>query len=329
LSQYTTDNAVDDLNDLRAALGYHRIVLFGGSYGTYFSLVYMRRHPRSVESAVLDGVAPPHLLTVPLEDAYGAQLAMNDVISECAHDRSCHAHFPSLAQHFADVLRRFDGGPIAITVRNSATHRLKRMRLSLEVFTDRLRQMLYDEGSAAYVPLIIDDAYRGDYVPLGAMVSSVTLDFLPILDTGANLSYACTEQLPFITQAMVARTSANSFQGDTRVRAEQEACRIWNVHPVPASENATVRSDLPVLMVSGTNDPTSPAIYAQQELPYLPNARIVLQRGEGHGATTPCTDGLIVRFVLDRSAQHLPTSSCAGSFHRPPFALRFLPSQIE
>lgn len=329
LSAYTTDNAVDDLNDLRAALGYRKIVLFGGSYGTYFSLVYMRRHPQSVESAVLDGVAPPHLLVLPLEDAYGAQLAMNDVISECASDRVCHAHFPDLAAHFAALVRRFDHGPIAITIRNSSTHKLQRVRLSFEVFADRLRQLLYDEGSAAYAPVIIEDAYRGNYLPLGAMVDSVTLSFPQILDAGANLSYVCTEQLPFITGAAVVRTSAGSFQGDSRVRAEQEACRIWNVRPVPASEDAIVRSDLPVLMVSGTNDPTSPAIYAQEELRYLSNARLILQRGEGHGATTPCTDNLIVQFVLDASAKGLPTSSCAGSFHRPPFVLKVSASQIE
>lgn len=329
LSEYTTDNAADDLNDLRAALGYRKITFFTGSYGTYFSLVYMRRHPQTVESAVLDGVAPPHLLTLPLEDPYGAQLAMNDVISECARDVACHAHFPDLAAHFAALVRRFDGGPLTIAVRNGSTHRIQRVRLSLEVFADRLRQLLYDEGSAAYAPITIESAYRGNYVPLGGMVNLVTLNFLQILDTGANLSYACAEQLPFITNAMVARTSLNSFQGDTRVRAEQAACRIWNVRPVPASEDAVVRSDLPVLMISGTNDPTSPAVYAQAELRYLPNARIILQRGEGHGDTTPCTDDLIVQFVLDGSAKHLRTSACAGSFHRPPFVLSLRHAQIE
>jgi pimeloyl-ACP methyl ester carboxylesterase len=325
LSAYTTDYAADDLNDLREALGYRKIVLATGSYGTYFSLVYMRRYPQTVESAVLDGVAPPHLLIVPLEDAYGAQLAMNDVIAECAADRLCHRRAPLLAEHFAAVVHRFDHGPITVTIRNVATHRLQRVQLSLEVFADRLRQVLYDEEGAAYVPFIIEQAYRGNYLPVGSMVNLITLGFAQELDIGANLSYACAEQLPFISEAAVVRTSANSFQGDTRVRAEQEACRIWNVQSVPASEDAVVRSSLPVLMVSGTNDPTSPAIYAQQELPYLPNARIILQRGAGHGATTACTDRLIVEFVLDRSARHLAAGSCAGSFHRPPFVFSPIP----
>jgi pimeloyl-ACP methyl ester carboxylesterase len=46
VSMYNTNAAVDDLNDVRAALGYTKLVLNGGSYGTFFSLVYMRRHPQ-------------------------------------------------------------------------------------------------------------------------------------------------------------------------------------------------------------------------------------------------------------------------------------------
>lgn len=47
--------AVDDLDDVRAALGYERINLWGGSYGTRAALIYARRHPEHVLSVVLDG----------------------------------------------------------------------------------------------------------------------------------------------------------------------------------------------------------------------------------------------------------------------------------
>src|SRR5690349_4277384 len=45
LTQYTTTIAVDDLDDVRAALGAERINLVGGSYGTRAAQEYMRRHP--------------------------------------------------------------------------------------------------------------------------------------------------------------------------------------------------------------------------------------------------------------------------------------------
>jgi pimeloyl-ACP methyl ester carboxylesterase len=56
LTQYTTTIAMDDLDDVRAWLGYERINVFGGSYGTRAAQAYMRQHPDHVRSALLAGV---------------------------------------------------------------------------------------------------------------------------------------------------------------------------------------------------------------------------------------------------------------------------------
>jgi len=58
LTKYTTSIVMDDLDDVRAWLGYDRINLFGWSYGTRAVLVYMRQHPEHVRSAILLCVAP-------------------------------------------------------------------------------------------------------------------------------------------------------------------------------------------------------------------------------------------------------------------------------
>ena len=56
LGQYTTSASADDLNDVRQWLGYGKINLHGGSYGTSVAQVYWRRHPETVRSVVLVGV---------------------------------------------------------------------------------------------------------------------------------------------------------------------------------------------------------------------------------------------------------------------------------
>ncbi|HEU4796969.1 MAG TPA: alpha/beta fold hydrolase, partial [Pyrinomonadaceae bacterium] len=58
LTLYTTNIAMDDIDDVRAALGYDQINLMGGSYGTRAALVYLRRHPKHVRAVVLHGVSP-------------------------------------------------------------------------------------------------------------------------------------------------------------------------------------------------------------------------------------------------------------------------------
>ena len=320
LSLYATSIAVDDLDDLRAALGYPRLVLDGGSYGTRFYLDYARRHPTSVESVVLDGVAPPHFLIIPLEDAKGAQDAMTRLIAECKADKVCGAHFPGFREHFYALVRRFDKGTVAVRLLNAKTKRVMRLRLAGEVFADRLRQLLYYPEGAAYIPFIVERAYRGDYMPLATMVDTVTQAFAGELAGGLNLSVTCAEDIPFITESEVARTSASSFEGDRRVRAQQRACRFWNVDPVPPSFIEPVRSQAPILMISGTDDPASPPAFARQALPYLPNARILLIRNASHGTETTCSDRLIVAFVGAQSVKALDLARCSGAYRRPAFA---------
>ncbi|HYL28044.1 MAG TPA: alpha/beta fold hydrolase [Candidatus Nitrosotalea sp.] len=320
LSLYTTSIAADDLNQLRAALGYRKLVLVGGSYGTRFFMVYARRHPESVESLVLDGVAPPHFLIIPLQDARGAQLAVTRLIEECNADAACKARFPAFGQHFYAVARRFDSGPVGVPLHSAKAAGVTNVPLSKEVFADRFRQLLYSPASAAYAPFIIERAYRYDYRPLATMVDVISQGFAGLLNQGLNLSVTCAEDIPFITEGAVLATSANSFEGDLRVRAQQRACRIWSVRPVPATFNTPVRSTAPILMISGTDDPTSPPGYAEAALRSLPNARILLIRNASHGTETACSDRLIVAFVLAGSAKGLDLAECSGGYRRPAFA---------
>ncbi|MGB8519691.1 MAG: alpha/beta fold hydrolase [Candidatus Tumulicola sp.] len=321
LSLYSTSLAADDLNDVRAALGYPRLVLFGGSYGTLFYLDYARRHPASVESIVLEGVAPPHFYVIPLPMARGAQTGIENLARACHGDASCNAHSPHFAERFAAVVKRFDDGPVTISVRNPATHRSQTVQLSKEVFAETIRHAMYFPPAAAYIPVTIDRAYNGDYKPLGEMVAQMAALFSDLVADGLNLSVTCAEDLPFITQAEVTRSSAGTFEGDVRVRAQQRACKHWNVQPVPASFDEPVRSDAPILMISGSDDPATPPEYARQALPYLPHARIMLVPGASHDSDfPPCVDATIVAFVKASSAANLDFSRCAATYKRPAFA---------
>ncbi|MBV9061537.1 MAG: alpha/beta fold hydrolase, partial [Alphaproteobacteria bacterium] len=56
LTLYGSSLAADDLDEVRAWLGYVKIILWGGSYGTKEAQVYMRQYPTHVAAAILDGV---------------------------------------------------------------------------------------------------------------------------------------------------------------------------------------------------------------------------------------------------------------------------------
>ncbi|HEX3555405.1 MAG TPA: alpha/beta fold hydrolase [Thermoanaerobaculia bacterium] len=58
LRLYTTPLAMDDVDEVRAWLGYGKVNLSGGSYGTRAAEVYLQRHPQSVRTVTLLAVAP-------------------------------------------------------------------------------------------------------------------------------------------------------------------------------------------------------------------------------------------------------------------------------
>lgn len=320
LSLYSTSAAADDLDDVRAALGYPKLVLYGGSYGTVFYLAYARQHPDCVESVVLDGVAPPHFYVIPLPMARAAQSAIDRLESACSSDATCSSHFSQFAEHFAAVAHRFDAGPVTITVENAVTRRRQRVELSKEQFAEGVRHVLYFPGEAAYVPVTIERAYRGNYTGLGEMIDQLSQFFAKVQANGLNLSVTCAEDVPFITEQAVDRETASTFEGGARVRAQQRACRLWNVAPVSASFVQPVRSTAPILMISGSDDPATPPSYAHQALPYLPNARQMIIPGASHDSDfPPCVDAITVAFIRARSAVGLDLSRCAATYHRPSF----------
>ena len=137
LSQYNTSAAIDDLDDLRAALGYQRLIFDVGSYGTFTALVYMRRHPESVESAVLQGVAPPGIVAFARDFAAGSQVSLDRLSDECARDARCRAAFPNFREQFLVLLHRFANGPVPVRVQNDATDRKETVLLSRGGFRRR------------------------------------------------------------------------------------------------------------------------------------------------------------------------------------------------
>lgn len=69
--QYWLDQGVDlsgfnvlecaaDVHDLSKALGYERITLYGGSFGSHWAIAVMRSHPEIVSRAVLTGLEGPN-----------------------------------------------------------------------------------------------------------------------------------------------------------------------------------------------------------------------------------------------------------------------------
>ena len=317
LKLYTTSIAIDDLDEVRRALGYEKINLYGGSYGTTVALAYLRRYRNHVRSAVLAGVAPTDL-KLPLPFAKGAQYAIDHLIDDCAADTDCRAAFPSLRAEFTSVLDRLQKKPASIELINPLTQKTQRVQLGRGVFAERLRMMLYDRDPASLVPLLIHRAYQGDFGPFVLAALPQARGIYQSLSLGMYFSVTCSEDVPFITDEAVRRETDGTFLGDYRVRVHQGACREWPRANVPRQFTSAVESDAPVLLLSGEVDPASPHWLGAEVARHLPNSLQATVPYGGHGYFSDCISGITADFISKGSTRGLNTS-CLQSVRRPPF----------
>jgi len=324
LKLYTTPIAMDDLNDVREALGYDKINLAGGSYGTFAAEIFMRQHPEHIRTVFLAGVAPPNIKQ-PLLFPRAAQLALDETFKDCAADANCHKSFPDIEREFVAVLRRFDNGPVSVEMVDPRTRGHVQIRLFRGNFVERLRLGLYTTHSARLVPYVIHRAYESDYAPFEAL--AINSGIAGGLARGMYMTVTCSEGVPFITEEDIARETINTFVGDYRVRVHVEACKEWPRGDIPKDYTELVKSDLPLLMISGEADGASPPWYGEAAMKNFPNGRQVKIPHYGHQTDGPCVAGVFKAFVEKGSAEGIDTS-CATRTQRPPF-VNELPKQLS
>ena len=166
---YTTPVAMDDMEEIRRALGYDKINLYAVSYGTVGALDYIRRYSGHIRSAALAGVVTP-AAKLPLQFAQGAQLAMEKMLDDCAADEGCRSAFPRLPENFVAALDAFANGPVRLELTRPQTRAKQAVTISRGVFLERLRLMLNDHASASLLPYLIHSAGQGDWEAFGKVV---------------------------------------------------------------------------------------------------------------------------------------------------------------
>ncbi|HEY5095180.1 MAG TPA: alpha/beta fold hydrolase [Candidatus Eremiobacteraceae bacterium] len=318
LSQYSTDNAADDLDDVRLALGYDKVDLVGGSYGTTVALDYLRRHPAHVRAAVLDGVADVNSKG-PLPFAKASQRAIDALFSDCAADAACHNAVPNIRSEFAAVLAKLAKGPVNASVTDPLTNQKSAVQIDLPMWVSTVRYGLYDTSGASDLLKMIHAAAGGDFNPSADATARVR-GGLDGLYEGMSMSVACPEDIANIDPASIPAATNDTFFGDFRVRAQMAACDVWPRRIVDPAFFAPVRSNAPVLMLTGALDPATPPDEAARVQRYLPHAVNVVFPHVAHAANTACGKKLVSAFIIAGDARGLD-ATCAAQELRPPFVL--------
>jgi pimeloyl-ACP methyl ester carboxylesterase len=314
---YTTDVAMADLDEVRDALGYEKINLFGTSYGTRAAQVYMRSYPQRVRSVIMKGVTPITTpLTMPM--ARDAQRALDQLSADCAADKECRAAFPNLKRDVKAVLAKLES---AVDVEIGTNGSREQVSISRAAVAPTLRSLLQSIEGTARVPLLIRSAAEGDYAPLAEAALAIRRGFPKAVSIGLFLAIASAEDVAISDDKKVARASRGTFLRDDYYQQLKQAASLFPPVKMPAGYRAPVTSNAPTLLISGFLDPATPPSGADAVAKRLPNSRHVVVRNGSHayGGMSPCVDEIMGAFIARGSADGLNTS-CVDKIERPPFA---------
>jgi pimeloyl-ACP methyl ester carboxylesterase len=320
LRQYTTSIAVRDLDAVRQALGYDRINLYGGSYGTRVAQHYARRFPQSTRTLILDGVVDPAEILGPAI-AIDAERALERILKRCQADKACTKAFPDPFADYHALRQRLEKTPEPATVADAATGRPIHFDFTHRHLSAVLRLASYNDDQAALLPLSLHLAqHEGNFMPLANQFRVFARSLDSAFAYGMHNSVVCSEDAPLIDEAKLDLAALNAtHMGAEQVQHLIAACRDWPKGVVDADIHAAFTSGAAALLLSGTEDPVTPPEYARAAQRAFADSQHVIIAGHGHGQlTAPCVDRVIASFIRAGTAKGLD-STCTQKLTPMPF----------
>jgi pimeloyl-ACP methyl ester carboxylesterase len=278
---YTSAEIVGDFEALRSALGYEQFNLVGISYGTRLALDYVRRYPLSARTVALRGVASPagNLLS---DIGAASEEALARLFARCSADPSCASSYPGLEETLRRLLSRLDREPQQILFPDDDLLPLG-LTVSRDLFAGAVRLALYSDSSAREIPALIVEAARGEWSSLEAGLARYAGSGLPSgLSFGSYLSIACSEDLPFFEPKAAVSSTEPFFFTSSVIDNFERACRAWPHRPAPSDFKQPVASDVPALLMSGSEDPATSARATEMIAGHLSDSRHLVTPGLAH-----------------------------------------------
>ena len=305
LTRYTTDIAIEDVDDIRARLGTDQVSLYGAWYGTRMAQAYLRRHPERVRAVVLDAVAPFDN-ALPLTYARSARQALDRVFAACAATPDCRAAHPGPAADLAAILRRLATGPATATItRRTGPPAIVQVRTG--DFTYAVRGLLYNARTALELPDMLGRAVTtGRLDEFAQRYFDREAGFVGRLALGLHFSVLCAEDVPFPTEREIEEATSGTFIGRYLFDEYRQACARWPRAPILPDARTPVRARVPVLLISGWFDPTTPPEFAERVAQTLAGSRLLVVRSSAHGSVGGCAGPAAAHVLANGSFTGMP-----------------------
>jgi pimeloyl-ACP methyl ester carboxylesterase len=334
---YTTAESVEDIEAIRLAYGYEKLVLYGTSYGTKVALQYAERYPQYVEALVLDSVVPPRG-----REPFGVPSfqAVGPVLDELCSNHACAGITSNPLADLARLNARLRKRALSGSAYDGAGHRHAVSMGELGLW-GLLGAGDLDPALRALLPAAVRSALDNDPDPL-LRLYLIAQGFIPSLPAGPidpeaeqtaleeennALYYATTcEETAFPWQrpappatrseealaALRAIPSSAFYPFDATIALMAEPtleCERWP-DAAPAPSPLGPLPDVPTLILSGAQDLRTPTSYARGVAAEIPGAQLLVVPYTGHSVLgsdlSGCADAAVSAFFAGNAVQPCP-----------------------
>ncbi len=340
---FTTQESVQDIEALRQAGGYEKLVLYGTSYGTKVALEYAERYPQNVEALVLDSVVPaegPEPFAIPTFQAIAG------VLDELCANGACAGVTSNPAGDIASLAAQLRKGALSGSVYDGSGKR-HTSTLDESGLLDILEAGDLNPALRALLPAAVQSALRHDPDPLLRLhlLSEGLIPSVPI-------ESATGERSQEIDEALFATTSCeeNPFPWQrTAPQATRLAEALNYLHAQPASDfypfdavtayanslvpecagwpdasatppAASALPNVPTLILSGEQDLRTPTSDARRVAALIPDAQLLVVPFTGHSVLgsdlSDCSSLAVSAFFTGNPVQ--PCTTTANLFAPTP-----------
>lgn len=342
-SRYGSGDIAEDMNDVRAALGYALIDYFGGSWGGADAIAFATRHPEHVRSLVLDSpVGPPVVIPYTTRQRLEAQSIPLVLTKLCARSLLCAPDHPNPAAELSALIEAVRAQPVEGDSHDASGNPVhvrvdERALLDFVLYQSVLHgnYTTQNEVLAAYVSL-----KQGDAAPLLRLAAEGFFTIDPVdygdptgFSLGAFYATGCSdvgepwEWSDGVSDRMesygefVAGLPNDYFApfskavgGDIRFSTLGMQCFWWQ-KPTPSAPIAkpnAVYPAVPTLVLAGEIDDQLPAAANQAVAALFPTSTFVVVANSRHETTgwTACGTALASQMIETLSPGD---TSCANT----------------
>lgn len=320
LNYYTTNQIAADINDLISVLGIEKYNLLTMSYSTKIGQVLMRDYPNKIRSVVMDSPLPLEV-NYDEESVNNLLATLDKLLADCETNTDCNNAFPNIKKRFLKYLEEKTNNPLEVTVENPKNGKLETFYLKgkdlINVFSSA------STGGVPNIPFEINKILNNDLSSVKKQLQYLFREPEGGIGMGMRLSVWCAEENPFNTQERIALETNKyaAVKGLSPAVFDNEVCKIWSVKKVTEIESQAVKSNIPVLLISGEYDEQTPVKWAESMTSNLKNSYHLIFKGWKHGPTTnwsnPCAMQAANDFFNNLSKK--PNPNCFEQIKRPEF----------